>query len=64
VSYYGERAQRNPAVIEVSPHHMGEFPLALSWQRTMDGGLYLVADFTLLLTLTNRKTNITNNNIS
>jgi hypothetical protein len=43
---------------------MGEFPLALSWQRTMDGGLYLVADFTLLLTLTNRKTNITNNNIS
>jgi hypothetical protein len=32
VSYYGERAQRNPAVIEVSPHHMGEFPLALSWQ--------------------------------
>jgi hypothetical protein len=62
VSYYGERAY--PAVIEVSPHHMGEFPLALSWQRTMDGGLYLVADFTLLLTLTNRKTNITNNNIS
>jgi len=50
VSYYGERAQRNPAEIEVSPHHMGEFPLALSWQRTMDGGLYLVADFTLLLT--------------
>ena len=53
VSYYGERAQRNPAVIEVSPHHMGEFPLAVSWQRTMDGGLYLVADFTLLL-LTSR----------
>jgi hypothetical protein len=32
VSYYGERAHRNSAVIEVSPHHMGEFPLARSWQ--------------------------------
>ncbi|MGB8074907.1 MAG: hypothetical protein WCF55_19015, partial [Pseudolabrys sp.] len=32
VSYYGERAHRNSAVIEVSPHHMVEFPLALSWQ--------------------------------
>ena len=35
VSYYGERAHRNSAVIEVSPHHMGEFPLALSWQRLL-----------------------------
>ena len=50
VSYYGERAQRNPAVIEVSPHHMGEFPLDPlmaahdGWRLVLGSGFHPAAD--------------------